>query len=144
MYAENTFGHKTKKSINMFLRISKDGTSSKCLIKVFHEVIASGKKLLMYLLDLHIISRKVLRVFPLNKALHFRGSLSYRHEGVYTYDDQIGFPILIPRRVLNDLSHAKPQKWQMLLDTGFFRLFPLKNLGSHPGVLGFDVMVYDK
>ena len=62
----------------------------------------------------------------------------------YTYDDQIGFPILILRRVLNDLNHAMRQKWQGLLDTEFFRLFPLKNLGSHPGVLGFDVMVYDK
>ena len=33
------------------------------------EEIASGKKLFMYLFDLHIISRKVLRMFPLNKAL---------------------------------------------------------------------------
>ena len=78
----------------------------------------------------------------------YGGNLSFRgksYESVkYAYTDQIGFPILIPRRVLNDLNHAKHQKWQGLLDTGFFRLFPLKNLGSHPGVLGFDVIVYDK
>ena len=42
---------------------------SKCLIKIFQEAIASGKKLFMYLFDLHIISRKALRMFPLNKAL---------------------------------------------------------------------------
>ena len=40
----------------------------------FHQ----GKKLFMYLFDLHIISRKVLRVLPLNKVLHFGGSLSFR------------------------------------------------------------------
>ena len=67
-----------KKELICFLRIAKDGTSSKCLIKIFQEVIASGNKLFIYLLDLHIISRKMLRVFPLNKALHFRDSLSYR------------------------------------------------------------------
>ena len=44
----------------------------------------------------------------------------------YAYDDRIGFPILVHRRVLNDLNHAKRQKLQGLLDIGFFRLFPLK------------------
>ena len=78
MNAENTFGRRTKKVIDMFFRISKDGTSSKCLIKLFQEAIASGKKLFMYLFDLHIISRNVLRVFPLNNALHFGGNLSFR------------------------------------------------------------------
>ena len=42
---------------------------SKCLINVIQEEIASGKKLYLYLFDLHIISRKVLRILPLNKAL---------------------------------------------------------------------------
>ena len=36
------------------------------------------KMLFMYLFDLHIISRKVLRILPLNKALHLGGSLSLK------------------------------------------------------------------
>ena len=67
-----------KKVLICFFRISFDGTSSKCLIKIFQEAIASGKKLFIYLFDLHIISRKVLRVFPLNRALHFGGNLSFK------------------------------------------------------------------
>ena len=78
MYTESTFGLRTKKVLICFLRMSKDGTSSKCLIKIFQEAIASGKKLCMYLFDLHIISRKVLRMLPLNKALQLGGSLSLR------------------------------------------------------------------
>ena len=69
MYTESTFGLRTKKIINI---------SSKCLIKIFQEAIASGKKLFMYLFDLHIISRKVLRMLPLNEALQLGGSLSLR------------------------------------------------------------------
>ena len=61
-----------------FLRISKDGTSSKWLKKMFQEAIALGKKLFLYLFVLHIISRKVLRAFSLNKALQFGGSLPFR------------------------------------------------------------------
>ena len=38
-------------------------THSKCAINMFQEAIASGKKLFMYLFDLHINSRKVLRLF---------------------------------------------------------------------------------
>ena len=78
MYTESTFGLRMKKSINMFLIMSKDGTSSKCLIKILQEAIASGKNLFMYLFDLHIISRKVLLMLPLNKALQLGGSLSLR------------------------------------------------------------------
>ena len=55
MYTKDIIVLRSKKRINMFLRISKDGTSSKCLIKIFHEATASGKKLFMYLVDLHII-----------------------------------------------------------------------------------------
>ena len=64
-----------------FLSMSKVGTLSKCLINVSQEEIASGKKLYLYLFDLHIISRKVLRILPLNKALELGGSLSFRYDG---------------------------------------------------------------
>ena len=40
------------------------------------------EKTIHYLFDLHIISRKVLRVLPVNKVLQFGGSLSVRKEGV--------------------------------------------------------------
>ena len=62
----------------------------------------------------------------------------------YTYDNRIGLPILVHRRVLNDLNHAKRQKLRGLLDIGFFRLFPLNDLRSHLEVLDFDIVVYDK
>ena len=38
-------------------------------------------ELYLYLFDLHIISRKVLRILPLNKALELGGSLSFRYDG---------------------------------------------------------------
>ena len=52
--------------------------SLKCLINIFQEEIASGKKLFMYLFDLHNISLKVFRGIPLNKPLGLGGSLSFR------------------------------------------------------------------
>ena len=54
------------------------------------------------------------------------------------------FPILILRRVLNDLNHIKHQKCQELLDIEFFRPFTLKNLVSYLEVLDFDGMVCGK
>ena len=56
-----------------FLSMSKVGTLSKCLINVFQEEIAPGKKLYLYLFDIHIISLKVLRILPLNKAQELGG-----------------------------------------------------------------------
>ena len=41
----------------------------KMFIKIFREAMAPGKKLFMYLFDLQIISRKVVRMFPLNITL---------------------------------------------------------------------------
>ena len=63
-----------------FLSMSKVGTLSKCLIKVFQEEIASRKKLYLYLFGLHVISQKVLRILP-QKALELGGSLSFRCDG---------------------------------------------------------------
>ena len=54
------------------------------------------------------------------------------------------FPILIPRKMWNDLNHAKNQEWQGLLDIEFFQLFPLEYLGSHLGVVDLDEEVFDK
>ena len=59
MFLKNIKEWDVNKMFNMFL--SKDGMSLKCLIKIFQKEIASGKKLFMYLFDLHIISRKVVR-----------------------------------------------------------------------------------
>ena len=69
MYTENTFGNRTEEGINIAFKYIKrwggggggGGGSSKCLMKAFQETIASGKKLFLYLFDLHISSRKVLR-----------------------------------------------------------------------------------
>ena len=58
-----------------FLRILKDGISLKWVITLFQEVIASGKKLLMYLKDLYLNSWKVLLLLCLHKGLRWcRGS----------------------------------------------------------------------
>ena len=46
------------------LRISKDSMVSKSLIIMFQEAIESGKKLFMYLNDLHLNSRKRLLAQP--------------------------------------------------------------------------------
>ena len=65
-----------------FLRIPIEGTSLylKTSIKIFQEVIASGKKLFLYLFDLQKNSWKVVRMFPLNISLQFGGNLSFRYE----------------------------------------------------------------
>ena len=44
----------------------------------------------------------------------------------------------------SDLNHAKHQKWQGLLGTEFFQLFPSENVVLHQGVVDLCVMVYDK
>ena len=62
----------------------------------------------------------------------------------YRYDDETAFPNLIPCRVLNDLNHAKHQKWQGLLGTEFFQLFPSGNVMSHQWLVDLCVKVYDK
>ena len=62
-----------------YLRILIDGIFSKWVITLFQAVIASGKKLLIYLEERHLISWKVLRLlFWLYKGLRLRGSLSLR------------------------------------------------------------------
>ena len=69
MNSENIFG----------LRVSKVGMSSKCLINIFQEATAFGKKLFTYLDDLPLISRKLLLAFALyKKGLRFGGSFSFR------------------------------------------------------------------
>ena len=77
MNTENTFGHRTKKVLMFFKNIKRWD-----VIKRFNKDIPGSncirEKLFMYLFDLHIISRKVLRVLTLNKALQFGGSLSFR------------------------------------------------------------------
>ena len=151
MYTENTFGVGTIKCINMFLKDVK----RRHPIKMFDKYIPRGncirKKLCMYLFDLHNISQKVLRMFPLNKVSCHEGKKESCYLRSYEsvkyacpYDDQIRFPILILRSVLHDLNHAKHQKWQELLSVEFFRPFPLKNLMSHLGVLDLDGMGCDK
>ena len=60
------------------LRILIDGILSNWVIILFLEVIASGKKLLMYLDDWHLISWKVLLLLWLYKGLRCRGSLSLK------------------------------------------------------------------
>ena len=60
------------------LRILIDGILTKWVITLFQEVIESGKKLLMYLKELHLISWKVLLLFWLYTGLRWRGSLSLR------------------------------------------------------------------
>ena len=55
MYAENTFGHRTKERINMFFKNSKRWNVVKMFNKDIQDVIASVKKLFMCLLDLEVI-----------------------------------------------------------------------------------------
>ena len=72
------FSPDERKVLICFLRIAKDETSSKCLIKILQEAIVLGKKLFMYLFDLQIILRKVLPVFPLNNVQQLGRSLFFR------------------------------------------------------------------
>ena len=80
MYTKNTFSGRIKDKI-WFLRTLKDGISLKWVITLFQEEVASGKKLLVYLKDLHFNSWKVLLLPYLYNGLRSRVSLflSYCH-----------------------------------------------------------------
>ena len=79
----------TKKIIDMFFKDIKG-------IQVVNKNVQL--RIFIYLFDLHINSRKVLRTFPLNKVLLFGVMESYylkSYESVkfaYPYDDREGFP----------------------------------------------------
>ena len=144
MYSKMFFPFERIKHKMWSLRIFIDGILSKWMITLFQEVIASGKKLFMYLEERHLISWNVLLLlllllllFWLYKGLRCRGSLSLRLgvlysqpcvsvECAYTNDVQIRFPILIPHRVLNGLNLAA-----LLLGVDFFQPFPLDQLESY-------------
>ena len=66
-----------KESINMFFKNIKGWDTIKMFNKDIPGIYCIWKKIFMYLFDLHIISRKVLRMFPLNKALQLGGHLSF-------------------------------------------------------------------
>ena len=72
------------RAIISFLSTPIDGTSLylNISIKRFQEAMASGKKLFKYLFDLHFITWKVVRIFPLNNSLQLRGNLYFKYEGV--------------------------------------------------------------
>ena len=62
-------------------RLVKVGISWKFEIILFHELVASGKKLFLYLEVLHLSSWKVLELLNLYNGLRCGGSLSLRWEG---------------------------------------------------------------
>ena len=62
------------------------GIILKCVIIKFQEARLLGKKLFMYLDDIHLISRRVLLISALNKyGLLFGGNLSVRYEEVMLF-----------------------------------------------------------
>ena len=59
-------------------RLVKDGTFGKFAITLFQEIIASGKKLFLFLEVLHLISLKVLEFLHLYKSLRLLSNLSLK------------------------------------------------------------------
>ena len=75
MYTENTLGLRTKTSVNIFFKNIKGWDA----IKMFDKDIPGGNCIRgKTVLDLHIIARKVFRMFTLDKAWQLGGSLSFR------------------------------------------------------------------
>ena len=74
-----------KKALRWFLSLLKEGISSKCWINTFQDLIALGKKLFMYLDDLHLISRNVISLVRPYKGRRIKGNLSFRYDGVLLF-----------------------------------------------------------
>ena len=111
MYAENTFDHRTKESINMFFKNIKRWD----VIKMFNKDIPRSSRIrektihvsvrFTYYFTKSVTDVSTEQGYSLEVVCHLgrKESCDRRsYESVkyaYTYDDQIGFPILIPRRV---------------------------------------------
>ena len=108
------------------LRIFIDGILSKWVITLFQEIIASGKRLFMYLEERHLISWKVLILFWLYKGLwqNFVSKLFFQFVLLQFF--QVDIMVIIINVMYNDIHIfvINIEKIPLYINTAIFRTSP--------------------